>query len=301
VVPSYLDTVYPFTEEQDRTYLAATLRQAYVCARQADLPVALSRESDGVAEDAKLYLVPSTKHLLATTWQQLDRLAAGGATVYVSYSRGAHAVHRGPWHSGFNEMFGVEHQLGYPPAEAITDSEVTFTLITDFGKLSQGAKLTFRPGGSPDSMGFVPVTPAGAEVIAVDSHGRPALLLRRAGRGSVILCTYPVEHMASSAAQPEPSGVGALYDALAIHAGIRRLVTVPEPRVGADIVVRDDGQHFAWLVSQAEVPVTVRPQFANGLRLRALDGSEVSDTVTLEPFGVGVFALDGVTSPAAGA
>ncbi len=223
VVPSYLEREYPFTFPEDRTYLAATLRQAYICSRLADLPVAVARESDGIGEDARLYLVPATKHLLGPTWQHLDRLAQAGATVYVSYSRGGHAIHRGPWHTHFNEMFGVEHQLGYPPDETIADETVTLTFVTDFGTLADGARLSLAVEGNMHGRGFLPVKPTSAEVLAVDSRGRPALLRRRTGAGSVILCTYPLEHLAAAAAVARPEAITALYDALAAAAGVSRL------------------------------------------------------------------------------
>jgi hypothetical protein len=40
-------------------------------------------------------------------------------------------------------------------------------------------------------------------------------------------------------------------------------------------------------------PVTAKPQVTGGFRLTELDGSAAGDTVTLNPFGVIVFALDG--------
>jgi endo-1,4-beta-mannosidase len=293
VVPSYLDTVYPFTEPRDRTCQAATLRQAYICARLADLPAALTRESQGLAGGVRLYLVPATRQLLGPTWQELERLAAGGATVYVSYCRGGHGVHRGPWHPSLNDMFGVEHQLGYGPADTVAAGEVTFTLTAGFGTLAEGATLAFHLAGGAHSRGYLPVRPAGAQVVAVDGDGRPALLVRRVGQGSVVLCTYPVEHMAALGGQGCAAAASGLYDALARHAGVRRVITVDDPRVGCDVLVREDGQRFAWLVSQGEEPITAKPQLGSGLRLRELGGSPVGDTVTLDPFGVSVFHLDG--------
>lgn len=292
VVPSYLDTVYPFTVEQDRTYLADTLRQAYVSARLADLPPALTRESDGISHDARLYLVPSTKQLLSTTWHELAELAAGGATVYVSYSAGAHSVHAGPWYARLNEMFGVTHQLGYGPPAPVEDDTITFTLTQDFGALARGAQLQFRAGGAERSRSYLPVRPDGAEIVAVDGHDRPALLLRRTGAGSVILCTYPIEHMAAVTPAANPEATSRLYDALAIHAGVRRSVTVDDPRVAADVLVHSDGSHFVWLVSHAPGSVTVKPQLASGARLCALDGAPSGEAVTLDPFGVGIFCLE---------
>jgi endo-1,4-beta-mannosidase len=293
VIPSYLDTRYPFTDEQDRTYLADVLRQAYVSARLADLPLALTRESGGLGHDARLYLVPSAKQLLSPTWHELERLAEGGAVVYVSYSPGAHRVHSGPWYARLNPMFGVEHQLGYGPPARLPDGEVVFTLSRDFGTLPRGAKLAFRGAGTEQSRTCLPVRPDGAEVIAVDGQGRPALLLRRAGAGALILGTYPVEYLAAVSPDVNPDGTSALYDALASYAGVRRPVTVDDPRVAADVLVHSDGRRFAWLVSHAAEPVTVKPQLGAGSRLRALDDGAPAQSITLDPFGVGVFRLEG--------
>jgi len=297
VVSSYLDTDYPFTAPEESGYIHQTLRQAYVSARLADLPLALARESDGFGEDARLYIVPSVKQLLAPSWLSLERLAAAGATVYASYSAGTSQWHRGPSYGRLNEMFGVEHQLRAGLVDAIEDDTVTFTLLRDLGPLVRGAQLTFRAAGNEHSRAYLPVRPAGADVLAVDGHGRPALLLRRVGSGSLVLCTYPIEHMAAVTPRVNPEATSSVYDALAVHAGVRRPVRVDDPRVAADLVIRSDGSRFAWLVSQAEEPLTIKPELAAGLTLRPLDGAAGSecegDTVLLAPFGVGVFRLDG--------
>jgi endo-1,4-beta-mannosidase len=300
VVSSYLDTSYPFTAPEDSRYIHQTLRQAYVSARLADLPLALTRESDSIGGDARLYLVPSVKQLLAPTWAELERLATDGATVYVSYSAGATAWHRGPSYGRLDAMFGVEHQLRTGLIDPIEDDTVTFTFQRDFGSLARGEQLSFRAAGSQHSRAYLPVRPTGAEVLAVDGRGRPALLLRRAGQGSVVLCTYPIEHMAAVTPHVSPEATSTLYDALAEHARVRRLVRVDDSRVAADVLVRSDGRRLAWLVSQAAEPLTIKPELTAGLVLRPLDGvvgSEVSaDVVTLAPFGVGVYRLDGAPS-----
>ena len=132
------------------------------------------------------------------------------------------------------------------------------------------------------------------------------------GAGSIVLCTYPLEHMAAMTPRVNPEATSTLYDALAAYAGVSRLVTVGDPRIAADVMVRSDGTRFAWLVSQAAESVTVKPQLAAGLRLCQLgpgpaggtvtpadgavalaDGAVAlaDGTVTLDPFGVSVFAL----------
>jgi hypothetical protein len=77
---------------------------------------------------------------------------------------------------------------------------------------------------------------------------------------------------------PEPTY--RLYDALADVAGVRRPVTVDDPRVSADVLVRADGTRFAVLVSQADVELTVTPQ-----------ATPAQEEVTLEPYGVLVLEL----------
>ncbi|WP_262699471.1 MULTISPECIES: cellulase family glycosylhydrolase [Streptomyces] len=299
LVSSYLDTVYPFTRAEDRTHVQRTCRQAWVAARLADAPAAVVRESDGTldseeASGVRLWLVPSTKQLLSPTWYALDRLAHEGATVYVSYSPGAHDEQRGPWYAHLGALFGVRHQLDYGLVNPIEDDEVTFTLTRAFGTLAEGARLTFRTTGTGNCRVFLPVEPDGAEILAVDGRGRPALLLRRTGTGSVVFCTYPVEHMAAVTPRVNPEATSALYDALATHAGVRRPVTVADPRVAVDRLVHEDGRVFVWLVSQARAELTVKPTVADGTRLLSLEGA-AANTVVLPPYGVRVLRLTTAT------
>ena len=302
VVSSYLDTGYPFTSPADSGYVHQTLHQAYVSARLADLPVALVRESGGIAGDALLYLVPSVKQLLAPSWLELEDLARRGATVYVSYSAGPIPWHRGPSYHHLDAIFGVEHRLRAGLVDPIEDETVAFRFVQDLGSLPAGAELSFRAAGTEHSRCYLPVRPAGAEVVAVDGHGRPALLLRQVGQGTLVLCTYPIEHMAAVTPRVNPEATSRLYDALAVHAGVCRQVLAGDPRVAADVIVRSDGDRFAWLVSQADEPVTIKPEVAAGLALRPLadtaqaqDATEAqdADVVTIPPFGVAVLRLVG--------
>ncbi|MFI0732093.1 cellulase family glycosylhydrolase [Streptomyces sp. NPDC021225] len=291
LLSSYLDTVYPFTRAEDRAYVQQTGRQAWVAARLADAPPAVVRESDGaLPADVRLWLVPSTKQLLSPTWYELERRARDGATVYVSYSPGAHSEQRGPWYAHLNELFGVRHQLEYGLVDPIEDDEVTFTLTRPFGTLPEGAELTFRAAGTENSRVFLPVEPDGAQVLAVDGHGRPALLLRETGDGCVVFCTYPIEHMAAVTPRVNPEATTTLYDALAAHAGVHRPVTVADPRVAVDRLVHEDGRVFVWLVSQAREELAVKPVVPEG-RLTTLDGAP-AETVVLAPYGVRVLRLD---------
>jgi hypothetical protein len=112
------------------------------------------------------------------------------------------------------------------------------------------------------------------------------LLRRQAGRGSLVLCTYPVEYMAAVTPRVNPDATVTLYGALAAEAGVRRPVTVGDPRVACDLLVRDDGARFAVLASHAGERLTVRPELGEGDGLATLDEAEVVETVTMGPFGI---------------
>lgn len=86
-------------------------------------------------------------------------------------------------------------------------------------------------GGARPAPAYLPVEPDGAEVLAVDGHERPALVRNAAGDGWMVLCTYPLEHMAACrpAANPEPTWQ--LYSALAAGAGVNPPLRVADPRV----------------------------------------------------------------------
>ena len=287
VVTSYFDTLYPFTRPEDRSTAQTTLRQAWVSARLADAPPALTRESDGLAEGARLYLVPSVKQLLAPTWYALEQRARDGATVYVSYSAGSHDEQRGPWYAHLNELFGVRHQLEYGLVNPIEDDEIVLTLTRPFGGLDEGARLTFRAAGDASGRVFLPVVPAGAQVLATDAHGRPALLQREVGAGSVVFSTYPLEQMAAGTPRVNPEATSTLYGALAAHAGVRRPVTVDDAAVSVDRLEHEDGRSFVWLVSQSGEERAVKPALPLGGALFELDGSALT-SLTLPPYGVRV-------------
>jgi len=293
IVPAYLDTRYPFADPGDGAHIARTLAQAYVSARLADLAPALTRESDGLAGGARLYLAPSVKQLLAPTAAVLERLAAAGACVYLSYSAGDTEWHRGPSYGQLDAAFGVRHQLDAGLVNPIEDDVAELHLQRDFGGLARGTTLSFAVAGNQHGRAFLPVEPAEAQVIATDARGRPALLLRRIGRGSLVLGTYPVEHMAALTPRVNPDDAVTLYGALATHAGANRPVTVDDPRVACDTLVRDDGTTFAVLASHASEPLTIKPLLADGGALTELDGDDILEGVTMDPFGINIFKVTG--------
>jgi endo-1,4-beta-mannosidase len=233
VVPEHLERVLPFTSDAYREDLEQDLLQAYVAARAADLPLALLRERDGLPATAQLYLVPSAKLLTAPGLDRLRELAAGGATVYLSFFAGSTPGQRGPWLTGLPGLFGVQHGLRYGLVDPIDGDEVRLELVRPLGGLAAGTTLRFSVAGSASARCYLPVTPLGAEIVAVDQEGRPALLRNALGDGATFLCTYPLEHMAARTPRVNPEDTWRLYDALADEAGVARPVRADDPRVVA--------------------------------------------------------------------
>ncbi|TDC66738.1 glycoside hydrolase 5 family protein [Streptomyces hainanensis] len=290
VVSSFLEKMYPFTQPEDATSVFAHTRQAYVAAREADLPVGVVREADGLPDDCALYLLPSAKQLTAPGWRALTERAAAGATVYASYFVGEHLNQRGPWWPKLDETFGVRKALRYGLTDPIEDDELRMVFRRDFGSIRAGEELVFTVAGTENSRTYLPVESDGADVIAVDAHGRPALLTRRVGEGQLVLCTYPIEHMAAVTPRVNPEPTWRLYAALAAEAGVAPEVSVADPRVLVGSMAHEDGRVFVWFVSQHDEPLTAAPTLRTAGHLLDLDGAKLA-TVDLPPFGVVVAEL----------
>ena len=289
LVSSYLEAQYPFTDPGDATIVVETSRQAYVAAREADLPVVLAREVDGLPDDAKLYILPSAKQLLATSWVRLRELAESGATVYASHFVGEHTNQRGSWWPSLDETFGVTKQSRYGLVEPIIEDVLRARFVAPFGDIPAGEVLEFAVGGNENSRSFLPVVATDAEVIAVDEHDRPVILRRRVGRGQLVLSTYPLEYLASVGREVNPEPTHRIYSALAVEAGAVPDVRVEDPRVLVGELVHADGTRLVWFVSESDQQLTVTPILASG-DLR--DGDAPVTDVTLPPFGVSVLTLN---------
>jgi endo-1,4-beta-mannosidase len=285
VVPEHFERVVPFTEQSYRSDLRDNLFQAYVAAREADLPVAPMREYDGLTDAARLYLAPCAKLLTGPAIDRLRGLAESGATVYASYFAGSTANQRGPWLSWLDDIFGIRHLLRYGLVDPVEDDEVVFHFVDDFGGIPAGSRLSFQVGGESSARAYLPVEPLTARVIAIDAHGRPALVCNELGRGRAVFCTYPLEHFAARTPRVNPEETWRLYSALADVAGVSRSVRVDDPRV---LVGRLRGakSETTLLVNVSGDFIAAEPLLEEGTELQA-DGLSVA----LEPFGVAVLGV----------
>lgn len=288
VVPEHFERALPSTAPEYRTDIHDNLFQGYIAAREADLPVTFIREIDGVGDDAKLLLLPSTKLLMAPTVDRLVERAGQGATVYLSYFAGSTTRQRGSWLPWLDDIFGIRRHVRYGLSDPIDDDEVTFHFAEGFGDIGAGSSLRFRAGGNESSRAFLPVEATDASVVAVDGHGRPALLRKAVGDGAVVLCTYPLEHMAARTPRVNPEDTWQIYSALASSAGVDRPLTVNDPRVVIGRLRTGAGER-AVLVNIS--PDTVEASLTTGTAATygSTSGGPV-DKLTFAPFEVEILS-----------
>ena len=294
LVPEHFERTAPYSTLEYRDDIRGTLAQAYIAAREADLPVAFARERDGLGAGVKLYLLPSTKLITAPTVRDLLSAAQQGATVYLSYFAGSSLTQRGSWVPWLNEVFGISHQLRYGLVDTVEDGDLVLTFVEDVGDLSTGTDLSFHVSGNEGSRAFLPLEPAGARILAVDGSGRPALLERKVGLGAMVLCTYPIEHMAARTPRANPESTWQLYGALAQAAGIALPLSVSDPRV---MVARlsSAGNEIALVINMSPEQLDVKLVTLEGSsysRYQAVSNRPV-EVLVLPPFEVEVLKLIG--------
>ena len=289
--PAHADVDVPVLNrehEQDLPVMAEVTQHAWIAARAADLSPAIAREADGLP-DVSLLIVPSNKALLGATWPRLLERARSGTHVYVSWFAGINENQRGAWWPALEPVFGVRHRLRYGLAE-LADPLVTWTLRAPLGDLAAGTELTFPAAGQEYARSYLPLESAGAEVLAVDQLGQPALVRNRTGDGAVYLSAYPVEYFGAMRRNAHADDqVWRLYAALAAEAGVRPAVRVEGAEVFTDQLVHADGTVYTWLVNTSQEEVTVSPQLAlDGQLADAAGGGIISGEVKLPPFGIRV-------------
>ena len=101
-----------------------------------------------------------------------------------------------------------------------------------------------------------------------------------------MLCTYPLEYMASQLPAANPESTWRLYSAIAEAAGASRPVRVDDPRVLTGMVRRRDGRETVIFVNTSPDRVVAAPMTALDLELGqegefVLDGFETATVAVL--------------------
>jgi hypothetical protein len=106
----------------------------------------------------------------------------------------------------------------------------------------------------------------------------------------MVLCTYPIEHMASERPRSNPEATWRLYSALATSAGVSRPLRAADPRVSLGRLKVGERDAFVALnLSPDDVSVDL---LSDGRSILSAEGATVA-RLALAPYEVAVLYLDG--------
>jgi endo-1,4-beta-mannosidase len=271
----------------DNLHFMRSQLASFILLRQSGQKVALRREKQPWRDVPLLFLpspLTSTEsdlvHVHTTFWQEVKDYVRDGGFVYASVSADA-AIPE------MDDLFGAR-LVDHLPVQT-----VVLSIINPFGGLQIGEHFTFQ--GSLDNHRLWPATlkMMGAEVIAVDQDGHPALTVQRYGQGFAVLCAAPIEAMLGStpSAFEGQQNAWRLYRAFAQAAGQFGRVRSGNPKVEAGSLVGKE-RGYTVLVNHSDTLQTISLQSASPLlRLHQLapGGSKPLNSLDLD-----VPAWDGV-------
>ena len=214
---------------------------SYILAREAGVKPDFPREyADWQKYPMLLLPSPLTStnsmliHLHSDFWGKARSYVESGGALYASVSGDAAIPEMA-------DLFGAR-LVDHAPVR-----DVTLKVVAPFGSLKPGETFTWSASPDAPEQWAATLEVSGGQVIAVDQDGRPALVANHVGKGSTLLCAYPIESYLAN--QPSAfEGAGStyrMYQSLIEWAGIRRLVWTDNPSVEAAAL---NGAHRGYFV-----------------------------------------------------
>lgn len=285
--------------DRDVTPLILACQNAFVLAARAGLPAAFPRERiDGAWPEAPVVALPaplaSTSstllHVRTSFWSGAPAFLARGGVLYVSCSADV-AI------PGFEAVAGCRLADRAPAGRP-----AVLRFVTRWGPFRPGDQLELPGDDGTLATRGVRLALAGAEVVAVDADGQPALVIGAGGPGSAVTCAYPVELLLARV----PDAHGPADRSWGLYAGIADLARADERPRGdhPDVAIgslRGPRGGLAVLTNHgsAAVDLTLRlPDAARAPRLVGPDGAEAAELdagqtqVRLASYGAAIVAWD---------
>ncbi|MGE5226323.1 MAG: glycoside hydrolase 5 family protein [Planctomycetaceae bacterium] len=226
----YVPAETAWNPERDPRPLVRGWLNAFVLACRADLRASFPRERlDGAWPEVPVMLVPapltstttSLYHVRTDWWRGADAHLARGGALWLSCSAD----------SAIPEM---EAFAGCRLADRAPEGPATLRFAQAWGPFAAGDTLDLPAGDDSLHTRGARLLVHGADVVATDDHGEPAIVRAAAGVGSVVTCAYPVELLLAGlpdAHGPEDRAWG-LYDGLLDLAGLPRITGHPDAVAG---------------------------------------------------------------------
>jgi endo-1,4-beta-mannosidase len=222
---------------------------AFILARRAGITADFPREYSEWSSRPMLILPsPLTSssnpivHVHSDFWDKARQYVANGGALYASLSSDA----------AIPEM---ETLFGARIEDSVVPSELTLKVVAPLGGLNVGDTFHYI---APAGKWGVLLALRGAEVIAVDQLGRPALVAHSYGKGKVLLSAYPLEsYLASTpAAFDQPEATHRIYQALRNWAGHAALFQSDNPSVEVSTLA-GDRHGYVVLTNHSALPQTI--------------------------------------------
>jgi len=240
------DTMYQYVPRDDQLHhttdipaqeqLVQSLLSTYILSRQSGITASFLEEND-TWPDIKLLIAPYpmtgssgvyfSYHVYTTFWNKARDFIHAGGTLYASMNSNS-AIPR----ELCSEICGVSMI-----DRARWRDPIQLTFLKNFGSISAGDTISFATFQGVDGTGVL-LKSEGAEVIAVDDDGFPAITRHKLGKGQCIVSAYPLELLMGKKywAFEETTRLSEFYKTLADCARIVPYAIVQEPKIEIGIL-----------------------------------------------------------------
>ena len=278
---------------EQNLWLTGSWLSSFILARQAGLKADFPREYSDWSNRPMLLLpapLASTDHFLVHVhsdfWGKARRYVEDGGALYVSLCGDA----------AIPEM---ENLFGARLVDHAPVSDVTLKVVTAWGGLNPGETFHYSAAASEQRLWAATLEVRGGTVIAVDQDGRPSLVANRLGKGTTLLCAYPLESYLASrpAAFDQEESTYRIYQAFREWSGVRprfhtdtpavEAVSLDAPDHGYVVVVNHSAKPRQVSVTSASPLKSIERVAAEGKQAVSLRGSQWD--VNLQPYGAAVF------------
>ena len=286
-------TAPSYSEENDR--LMGAWLSSYILVREADLKADFPREYTDW-QKYRMVLLPSPLtstdtaiHLHTDLWKKAEAYVRQGGALYTSLN-------------GDAAIPDMEPLFGARLVDHVPVTDVTLRVIAPFGNLHPGDTFHYTSGDSQSNWAAT-LDVKGGQVIAVDQVGRPALVANHTGRGTTLLCAYPLELYLAS----EPSAFDKdqptyrIYEALRQETGIAPPFATGTPLVEESVLQGPSGGYVVLVnhsASKQSVHLTASIQVGGMARISAqaetsLKQSDGSWLLEIDPFAGTILRFQG--------
>ena len=232
----------PARHEQENAWLTGSWLSSMILSRQAGYKPEFAREYESL-EGKNAIVLPSPltstelplAHVHTSFWKKVTAYVQKGGAVYASVCADA-AIPE------MSQIFGARL------ADHLPASEVTLKVVRPFGCLKVGDAFHYQCMSSEPRSWGATLELDGAEVIAEDQNGNPAIVCYQAGKGKALLCAYPIEvYLAVEPAAFEHENLSyKLYRAFMEWAGIKPLVDSHAPAVETAVLSNEVGGYVVF-------------------------------------------------------